>query len=260
MGKQKGQTYRKAEDITQCLYGLLSKEEKAQADTLMKENPYPFNQPSSVIVPLALQGGHITFEAYQELVKSYSKKNIYLEAFLHADPQSFGEKFAERHLQKVIRGIKNPLKDRPAGFDGEYDLYLKHKGQIIRLESKACRALEKKTGQFADRALFADEEGDNGYASFYQVKPECSHVFIFWRIYADKIRYFVMSSEEVKNSPYLFRQHRGGRVNEDGSLYEGQISSKISNLLQYEVLEKDLKTTIINKYLALFPEAQPVAA
>lgn len=250
MAKQKGTSpYRKAENIFECLYDLLSTKEKKQADALMKKNPYPFNQPSAVIVPMVLQGGYITFTAYQNLVKSYSKHNTHLEAFTHSAPKSFGEKFAEKHLQKVVPGIKNPLKEKPAGYDGEYDLYLPYKGRTIRLESKACRALENKDGQYADRALFADEEGNEGNAYFSQIKPECSDVFILWKIYADTIRYFVMSSSEIKAFSSFNRQHRGGKVNEDGSLYEGQINTKISNLLQFEVPQKDLKKTIIAKFL-----------
>lgn len=81
--------------------------------------------------------------------------------------------------------------------------------------------------------------------NFQQIKPDCCDVFVWIGVWRDVIRYWVLSSDEVKNNPYFSsKQHRG-------NVGEGQLWIKESNIdsfMQYQVKVPDLLNRIIEKF------------
>lgn len=46
--------------------------------------------------------------------------------------------------------------------------------------------------------------------NFQQIKPNCCDIFVWIAVWRDKIRYWVLTNEEVKNNKYYSHgQHRG---------------------------------------------------
>ena len=80
--------------------------------------------------------------------------------------------------------------------------------------------------------------------NFQQIKPSCCDVFVWIAVWRDLIRYWVLSSDEVKNNPhYSSGQHRG-------NVGEGQLWLKETNIAEfkkYEVGVRDILFKIIEK-------------
>ncbi len=70
--------------------------------------------------------------------------------------------------------------------------------------------------------------------NFQQLKPDVCDVFVFVAVWVDRIEYWVMSNEEVKNNPYLSRQHRGG--------IEYQIGFRNNNIQLFDVYKVEAST------------------
>ena len=62
--------------------------------------------------------------------------------------------------------------------------------------------------------------------NYQQLKLDISDVFVFIGVWVDMIVYWVMSNDDVKSSPYLSPQHRGG--------IEYQIGIRDSNIDEFE--------------------------
>lgn len=80
--------------------------------------------------------------------------------------------------------------------------------------------------------------------NFQQIKPACCDIFVWIGVWRDKIRYWVLSSNEVKTSKYYSSgQHRG-------NVGEGQLWLKESNINEfdcYEVNVREILSKIIEK-------------
>lgn len=76
--------------------------------------------------------------------------------------------------------------------------------------------------------------------NFQQIKPECCDVFVWIAVWRDKIRYWIISSDEVKkNKYYSTGQHRG-------NVGEGQLWLKESNIAEFDIYEVGTRE-IVNK-------------
>lgn len=125
-------------------------------------------------------------------------------------------------------------------YSGQYDFW--YNG--IRIEVKASRAVRRKSG---DSLIIKALSSDSNYGfdmNFQQLKPACCDVFVWIAVWRDVIRYWVLSSDEVKNNRYYSsRQHRG-------NVGEGQLWLKDTNIDdfdQYEVGVRDILFKIIEK-------------
>lgn len=80
--------------------------------------------------------------------------------------------------------------------------------------------------------------------NFQQIKPACCDVFVWIAVWRDVIRYWVLSSDEVKNNCYYSSgQHRG-------NVGEGQLWLKDTNIddfKKYEVDVRDILSKIVEK-------------
>ena len=71
--------------------------------------------------------------------------------------------------------------------------------------------------------------------NFQQIKPDCCDVFVWIAVWSDVIRYWVLSSDEVKtNKYYSHGQHRG-------NIGEGQLWLKNTNIAEFTEYEVDVR-------------------
>lgn len=239
--KDSGGLSGKIESLLQTLPAQDQKEIKKEAEATTFS--FPFNEQSFFLLKL-VEKGALSFADLDELRKEYLKKNKYLHLF-DLSPRTFGETWGQEHLKGLSDKLKKPSKDLDSSYDGEYDLYI-DKNSInekpIKIEVKASRAVdrEKTKERMAEKALSASSEADFAM-NFQQLKPDHCDVFVFISVWRDKIRYWALSSDEVrKNKYYSDKQHRGGNG-------EGQLHFKKNNIdefKKFEVLPKDILSGI----------------
>ena len=200
---------------------------------------YPFNKFEYVISHL-IATKIITLEEYLEIRNSYIARNKYLYVFEITAPRTFGETWAQRHLNEVIPELKIPSTLLDPSYSGEYDFWY----DGIKIEVKASRAVKRKSGEsLIIKALSSDSK--SGFdMNFQQIKPHCCDVFVWIAVWRDKIRYWVLSSDDVKNNKYYsVGQHRG-------NIGEGQLWLKESNIEDFNIYEvgvRDILSAIIKK-------------
>lgn len=200
---------------------------------------YPFNKFEYVISHL-LGTDTITLEQYLDIKNSYLERNKYLYIFEITAPRTFGETWAQRHLNEIDPELKRPSKKLDPDYSGQYDFWYNN----IRIEVKASRAVKRKSGDaLIIKALSSNSE--YGFdMNFQQIKPACCDVFVWIAVWRDVIRYWVLSSDEVKNDPYYSAgQHRGNTG-------EGQLwltEKNISHFDKYAVNCRDILNKIQEK-------------
>lgn len=200
---------------------------------------YPFNKFEYIISHL-IGTDTITLEQYLNIRNSYLERNKYLYVFEITAPRTFGETWAQRHLNEVVPELQRPSTFLDPDYSGQYDFW--YKG--IRIEVKASRAVRRKSG---DSLIIKALSSDSKYGfdmNFQQIKPACCDVFVWIAVWRDVIRYWVLSSDEVKNNRYYSSgQHRG-------NVGEGQLWIKDTNIDdfdEYEVGVRDILSKIVEK-------------
>lgn len=184
---------------------------------------YPFNKFEYVISHLIAEGV-LTLQAYLDLRSAYLEKNKYLYIFEITAPRTFGETWAQRHLNELVPEFQRPSKQLHAEFSGEYDFWV----DGIRVEVKASRAVKRKSGESLIIKALSSDSASGFDMNFQQLKPRYCDVFIWIGVWRDKIRYWVLSSREAEtNSYYSSGQHRG-------NVGEGQLWIKESNLADFD--------------------------
>lgn len=200
---------------------------------------YPFNKFEYVISHL-IATNTIELQEYLNIRNSYLERNKYLYVFEITAPRTFGETWAQRHLNEVVPELKVPSTFYDKDYSGQYDFWY----EGIKIEVKASRAVKRKSGDsLIIKALSSDSTA--GFdMNFQQIKPACCDVFVWIAVWRDKIRYWVLSSDEVANNKYYsLGQHRG-------NVGEGQLWLKDSNIdefNEYEVGVRDILAKIIEK-------------
>ena len=217
-----------------------AEEFRRQLDDL--SSVYPFNEYEYIISSL-LGFGKLNLDEYYEIRDEYIARNLYLSIFEISAPRGFGEKWAQGHLKELVPEFEKPSKKNDPSYSGEYDFYLDGK---IKIEVKASRAVDSSIeGSLVERALSTNMQKPF-LMNFQQVKPDCCDVFVWLAVWRDKIRYWVLSSSEMKANPFFVdKQHRGNTG-------EGQLHVKdtnISEFAQYEVQSgRELLQAIRNAY------------
>ncbi|MCL2699690.1 MAG: hypothetical protein FWE68_05205, partial [Defluviitaleaceae bacterium] len=80
----------------------------------------------------------------------------------------------------------------------------------IRIEVKASRAVKRQSGEPLVIKALSTASGEGFDMNFQQAKPDCCDVFVWIAVWRDAIKYWILSSSEVKNSKYYSKgQHRG---------------------------------------------------
>ena len=200
---------------------------------------YPFNKFEYIICHL-IGTNTITLQQYLNIRNRYLERNKYLYVFEITAPRTFGETWAQRHLNEVVPELQRPSTSYDPGYSGQYDFW--YNG--IRIEVKASRAVRRKSGgSLIIKALSSDSK--YGFdMNFQQIKPACCYVFVWIAVWRDVIRYWVLSSDDVKNNRYYSSgQHRG-------NVGEGQLWLKDTNIddfNEYEVGVRDILAEIVEK-------------
>ena len=197
---------------------------------------YPFNEIEYVISHL-IGTDTITLQQYLDIRSRYLERNKYLYVFEITAPRSFGETWAQRHLNEIVPELKRPSTIYDPNYSGQYDFWY----DGIRIEVKASRAVRRKSGDSLIIKALSTNSKCGFDMNFQQIKPRCCDVFVWIAVWRDKIRYWVLSSEEVEKNPYYsIGQHRGNKG-------EGQLWLKETNITQfdkYEVGVRDILTKI----------------
>ena len=214
---------------------------------------YPFNEYEYIISHL-LAAKKLTIDEYYELRDSYINRNLYLYIFEISAPRGFGDKWAFGELKNLVPELLRPNKKLDPNYSGEYDFWLDWQGENgkshgIRIEVKTSRAVdfEKPDEPLYIKALASDSKRPFDM-NFQQIKVKCADVFIWIAVWRDKIRYWVLNSEEVKTNKYFSKgQHRGNKG--EGQLHLNQ--ENISEFEKYEVKSTEIKSAIVYAYQRL---------
>ncbi|MDE6713158.1 MAG: hypothetical protein K2K20_05425 [Lachnospiraceae bacterium] len=222
MNKMSGKKYNLSDEVLDNLYSV-----------------YPFNKFEYIISHL-IGTDTITLQQYLDIRNKYLERNKYLYVFEITAPRTFGETWAQRHLNEVVPELQRPSTSYDPNYSGQYDFWY----DGIRIEVKASRAVRRKSG---DSLIIKALSSDSKYGfdmNFQQIKPACCDVFVWIAVWRDVIRYWVLSSDEVKNNCYYSSgQHRG-------NVGEGQLWLKDTNIDdfdKYEVGVRDILSKIVEK-------------
>lgn len=184
---------------------------------------YPFNRFEYIISHLIAEK-ILSLEQYLEIRNAYLRRNKFLYVFEITAPRTFGEAWAQRHLNELIPELDRPSKDFDKNYTGQYDFW--YNG--ISIEVKASRAVMRKGGGILLEKALSSNSRHGFDMNFQQIKPSCAKVFVWIGVWRDTIRYWVLSSDEVKNNKYFSKgQHRG-------NVGEGQLWIKDTNIKEFE--------------------------
>lgn len=196
---------------------------------------YPFNKFEFIISHL-IAGGIISLQEYLEIRNSYLQRNKYLYVFEITAPRSFGETWAQRHLNEIVPELQRPSTQFDDNYSGQYDFWY----EGIKIEVKASRAVRRESGNSLIAKALASDSAFGFDMNFQQIKPACCDIFVWIGVWRDKIRYWVLSSDEVKaNRYYSPGQHRG-------NVGEGQLWLKENNINEFDCYEVSVRE-ILNK-------------
>ncbi len=209
MSRKTGNRYNLSPDFLASLYSV-----------------YPFNKFEYVISHL-IGTGAISLQQYLDMRNAYLERNKYLYVFEITAPRTFGETWAQRHLNELVPELKRPSAKYDPHYSGQYDFWY----EGIRIEVKASRAVRRKSG---DALIIKALSSDSKFGfdmNFQQIKPDCCDVFVWIAVWRDVIRYWVLSSDEVRNNRhYSSGQHRGNSG-------EGQLWLKETNIDEFKCYE-----------------------
>ena len=205
---------------------------------------YPFNDYEYIISSL-MGFGKISLDDYYEIRDEYIARNMFLYIFQIGSPRGFGEQWAQGHLKELVPDLLKPTKKIDANYSGQYDFILPHQEIPIRIEVKASRAVDGKSNEPLYVKALSSDSTSSFWMNFQQIKPDCCDVFVWIAVWRDAIRYWVLSSNEVKTNVFYSKgQHRGNTG-------EGQLHFKDTNITTFDsylVRSDGLKQAIINAY------------
>ncbi len=198
-----------------------------------------------IMVTLTYEG-ILKYDGYLRLKKEYEQRNKYLEAIRITSPRSFGETWAETHITSFIPELTST---KGTEAKGKYDLIYNGGKMPVKLEVKAGRAIDRTKHHmpYHERALVSTDRSGLFDMNFQQMKPTCFDGIIMIGVWADKIRYWFMTSKEAKSNKFFSKgQHRGNKG------YEGQLHIKTENIAEFskyivnpvEILDKIKKLAL----------------
>ena len=151
--------------------------------------------------------------------------------------------------------LKNRLEDLISVYPfNEYEYIISHlydlmykltDKKMIKIEVKASRAVDFNSPDPLYIKALAWKSKKMYDMNFQQVKPKCCDVFVWIGVWRDVIKYWVLSSKEVKKNKYYSKgQHRG-------NIGEGQLHLKYDNIREFEKYSskpRELFDKIISAY------------
>lgn len=226
------------------LIGTLSTQDKNKLKNRLDNliSVYPFNEYEYIISSL-LGLEKITIDDYLEIRDEYISRNTYLYLFEISAPRVFGEQWAQGNLKEFVPKLEKPTKKLEKNYSGEYDfLYQSKNKKIIKIEVKASRAVDFNSDEPLYVKALAWKSKKQFDMNFQQVKPKCCDVFIWVGVWRDVIKYWVLSSKDVKKNKYYSKgQHRGNTG--EGQLHLNR--ENIKEFKKYETQPRELLEKII---------------
>ena len=120
-------------------------------DSLLSENNienlnniFPFNKFEYIMCHLIAEG-IISINEYNDLRIEYLNRNKFLYLYEINAPRTFGETWAQNHLNELVQKLEKPSRILDPSYSGQYDLW--YNG--IKIEVKASRAVKRKSGRFS---------------------------------------------------------------------------------------------------------------
>lgn len=180
----------------------------------------------------------ITYNGYLNFKSEYTKRNLNLEVIKITAPRTFG-KWSEDHIAGLIPELR-PASEIKAS--GKFDLYYQKPKGIVKIEVKAGRAIDRTNDKapYHERALISTDTSGLFDMNFQQIKPTCFDAVIMIGVWADKFRYWLMTSAEMKANKYFSTgQHRGNKG------YEGQIHIKTENIADFAKFKVSIEQLLV---------------
>lgn len=238
------------------LMNKLDNPENFQTELDKVQNIYPFNNYEYIISKL-LNEKILSYDQYIEMRNEYINRNLFLYVFEISAPRGFGDTWGFSHLISVEPELKRPNKKIDPNYKGEYDLCLPYNGKIIKIEVKGSRAVNKnKPSEPLYMKALNSQSDENFLMNFQQVKPSCSDVMLWFAVYRDCVKYWVMKSSEVYKLNFT-PQHRNLETDkrtkeyEKTEIYEGQImitKENIDSIKKYETEGRKIRQAIIEEF------------
>lgn len=100
--------------------------------------------------------------------------------------------------------------------------------------------------------------------NFQQIKPTCCDVMLWFAVYRDCVKYWVLKNEDIYNLNFS-PQHRNSETAirkdnyEKRDIYEGQVMitrDTINTIQKFQVEGRALRQAIIEKYLEANPQKE----
>lgn len=181
---------------------------------------FPFNEYEYILMFLR-DREVISLDDYEKLRDNYVSENRNLELYGLA-PRIFGQVWGEEHIKDLDPRFQKPDQSLDPEYQGQYDLWI----EGVRIEVKAARAIHtKKRGDVVSKALRFGEEGPF-WMNYQQLKLDICDAFVFIGVWVDRIVYWLLTNDDVKQNQYLSHQHRGG--------IEYQIGITHNNISEFE--------------------------
>lgn len=219
------------------------------------KNVYPFNKYEYIITRL-VDKKIITYDDYVDLRNDYINRNLFLHVFEISAPRGFGDTWGFSHLLSVEPELKRPSKKIDAAYSGQYDLFLPYMGEIIKIEVKGSRAVDRKSDEPLYMKALSSNSRKDFLMNFQQIKPSCCDVMLWFAVYRDCVKYWVMKNSEIYDLNFC-PQHRNAETATRKSdykktdIYEGQVMitrENIDSIKKFEVDGRHIRQAIIKKY------------
>lgn len=210
---------------------------------------FPFNK-FEYIISYLLSEKIITISDYETMREEYLERNRFLHLFEITAPRAFGEKWAQNHIRELVQELVKPSKKLDPNYNQAYDLFYQGANLNIRIEVKASRAVEKdKECSLVMKALPHNTK-KRFDMNFQQLKPTECDVFIWIAVWIDKISYWVIPADVVRNHPnYSSNQHTQSKIRKP--IEEGQLwitEKNIKSFDKYLTDPRELLEVVIMAY------------
>lgn len=250
-------------------------------DIFIEDEPltYPYSLQARIATYLVASNA-ISYEEYNEMYEEFKRRNPYLKAFEMA-PRTFGETWIENKILRRFpisdgKGLIKATKVQVEGgrrtvasfpgyldplgktFKSQFDFICCDGDSRYKVEVKACRANADKEDEEDDfssssltsRAYTYDEALRENYQfHFQQLKPGFCDVFIFVGVCTDKILYWILTPDELRNSGGLSPQHpTTGTRDINNPTFEGQVYKTINDYETFLVDEDNILDEILGKF------------
>ena len=214
------------EEELEALLSALPDEEEFRIKLKSLVSVYPFNEYEFIISTL-IGMDILSLNEYYRLRDQYLERNYFLYVFEISAPRKFGESWAQGQLKSLVPELEKPSKNTDPDYSGQYDFYF----ESIRIEVKASRAVDADSEEPLYVKALASDSQKRFWMNFQQIKPDLCDVFVWVAVWRDVIRYWVLSSHEVKtNEHYSKGQHRG-------NVGEGQLHVRDDNIGDFDRFE-----------------------